>query len=84
MNANMENNSNQSLKLQKPCGSQATSESMYQKMLDHLVLLCSQKGFKEYGWQRAKELEKNPYGFYDGISTDLVKIMKEKNAQTKE
>jgi hypothetical protein len=84
MNANMENNSNQSLKSQKPCGSQETSENMYQKMLDHLVLLCSQKGFKEYGWQRAKELEKNPYGFYEGISADLVKIMKEKNAQTKE
>jgi hypothetical protein len=47
-------------------------------------MLCSQPGFKQYGWERAKELEKNPYGFYAGISTELAKIMKEKNAQTKE
>lgn len=84
MSINVEKEFTQSLKSQKPCGSQATLENMYERMLDHLVLMCSQKGFKEYGWQRAKELEKNPYGFYDGISTDLARIMKEKNAQTKE
>jgi hypothetical protein len=74
----------QSSKSPEPYGSQATLDTQYEKMLNHLVHLCSQKGFKEYGWQRAKELEKNPYGLYQGISTDLAKIMKEKNAQTKE
>jgi hypothetical protein len=53
-------------------------------MLNHLVQLCSQKGFKEYGWQRAKDLEKTQSELFAGLTTDLVKQMKEKNAQTKE
>jgi hypothetical protein len=53
-------------------------------MLNHLVLLCSQKGFKEYGWQRAKDLEKTQSELFAGLTTDLAKQMKEKNAQTKE
>lgn len=57
---------------------------LYQRQLNHLVQLCSQKGFKEYGWARAKELEKNPYDLFKGISTELAKIMKEKNAKTEE
>jgi hypothetical protein len=80
----METESIQSLKSLKPSGSQETWDTLYQRQLNHLVQLCSQKGFKEYGWQRAKELEKNPYGLYKGISTELAKIMKEKNAQTQE
>ena len=84
MSTNMETGSIQSLKSLKPSGSQETWDMLYQRQLNHLVQLCSQKGFKEYGWQRAKELEKNPYGLYKGISTELAKIMKEKNAQTEE
>jgi len=84
MNTNMENEPTQLLKLLKPYGPLATSEQQYTRMLNHLVQLCSQKGFKEYGWARAKELEKSPYGLYTGISTELAKIMKEKNAKTEE
>lgn len=84
MNTNMENESTQSLKSQQLYGPRVTWDTLYQDTLNHLVHLCSQKGFKEYGWARAKELEKNPYGLYTGISTDLAKIMKEKNAQTQE
>jgi len=53
-------------------------------MLNHLVRLCSQKGFKQYGWERAKELEKTQFELFDGLTIDLAKQMKEKNAQTKE
>jgi hypothetical protein len=53
-------------------------------MLSHLVLLCSQKGFKQYGWERAKDLEKNQSELFGGLTIDLAKQMKEKNAQTKE
>ena len=84
MNTNMETGPTQSLKSPRPFGSQGTWATLYQDQLNHLVKLCSQKGFKEYGWQRAKELEKNPYNLFKGISTELAKIMKEKNAKTQE
>jgi hypothetical protein len=48
------------------------------------LLLCSQKGFKQYGWERAKDLEKNQSELFGGLTIDLAKQMKEKNAQTKE
>jgi len=84
MNTNMDSEQPQSLKSQEPSGSQATLDTLYERTLNHLVMLCTQPGFKQYGWERAKELEKNPYGFFKGISTELAKIMKEKNASTKE
>jgi hypothetical protein len=84
MNIKMESESIQSTKSQELCGSQKTLDTLYERTLDHLVMLCTQPGFKQYGWERAKELEKNPYGFFKGISTELAKIMKEKNAPTKE
>ena len=80
----METGSIQSLKSLKPSGSQETWDTLYQRQLNHLVQLCSQKGFKEYGWQRAKELEKTQYELFAGLTTDLAKLMKEKNAKTKE
>ncbi len=80
----MESESIPSTKSPEPCGSLATLDTPYAKTLSHLVLLCSQKGFKMYGWQRAKELDADPSGMYRGISDELAKLMKEKNAKTKE
>ena len=84
MNINSESDPTQSPQSPKPYGPLATSEQQYTKMLNHLVLLCSQKGFKEYGWQRAKDLEKTQSELFAGLTTDLAKLMKEKNAKTKE
>ena len=84
MNTSLESMPIQSQQSPKPFGQLATSEQQYTKMLSHLVLLCSQKGFKLYGWERAKELEKTQSELFGGLTTDLAKQMKEKNAQTKE
>ena len=84
MNTNMESESTQLSKSPKLSGSQATLDMSYQSTLNHLVLLCSQKGSKEYGWARTKELDAHPSGLWRGIANDLVKHMKEKNAQTQE
>jgi hypothetical protein len=84
MNTNMESESTQLLKSPKLSGSQATLDMSYQNTLNHLVLLCSQKGSKEYGWARTKELDAHPSGLWRGIADDLVKHMKETNAKSKE
>lgn len=84
MNTNLESDLTQSPQSPKLYGPLATSEQQYTKMLNHLVLLCSQKGFKQYGWERAKDLEKNQSELFGGLTIDLAKQMKEKNAQTKE
>ena len=80
----MESESTQSTKSQEPSGSLVTSDTLYERTLNHLVLLCSQKAFKQYGWERAKDLEKNQSEIFDGLTIDLANQMKEKNAQTKE
>jgi len=46
--------------------------------------MASTQGWKDHAWHRAKELDANPTGLWRGIANDLVKIMKEKNAKTKE
>jgi hypothetical protein len=84
MNTSLESMPTQSQQSPKPSGQLATSEQQYTRMLNHLVQLCSQKGFKQYGWERAKELERNQFELFDGLTIDLAKQMKEKNAQTKE
>jgi hypothetical protein len=84
MNIRMESKSTPLSKSPKPFGSQATLDTSYQETLNHLVLMCSQKGFKEYGWARTKELDAHLSGLWRGIANDLVKHMKEKNAQTKD
>ena len=83
MNIKMESESTQLLKSPKHFGSQAILEQ-YESILSHLVLLCSQRGSKEYGWARTKELDAHPSGLWRGIANDVVKQMKEKNAQTQE
>jgi hypothetical protein len=84
MNTKMESESTQLLKSPKLCGQQAILDTSYKETLNHLVLLCSQKGFKEYGWGRTKELDAHSSGLWRGIANDLVKKMKETNAQTKD
>ena len=83
MNTKMESEDIQLLKSQKPFGSQATSEE-YEQTLAHLIIMASTQGWKDHAWHRAKELDANPTGLWRGIANDLVKIMKEKNAKTKE
>ena len=80
----MDSESIQSSKSPKPSGLPGTSGMSYQETLNHLVQLCSHRGFKEYGWARTKELDADPSGLWKGIADDVVKIMKEKNAKTEE
>jgi hypothetical protein len=65
----------QSLKSQKPSGSQTISED-YQSTLDHLVKLASTNGWKAHAWHRAKELDNDPTGIWRGMSKDLINRMK--------
>ena len=83
MSTEMESEFTQLLKLPKPSGSQVTSDE-YQQTLTHLVKMASTQGWKDYAWHRAKELDAHTCGFWRGIANDLVKKMKEKNAQTEE
>ena len=83
MNTKTKSESIQLLKSQKPFGSLATL-SEYEQMLSHLVKMASMKGWKDYAWHRAKELDAHASGLWRGIANDLVKQMKEKNAQTQE
>ena len=63
------------------CGRQGMHRELYDFMLNNLVELASNPATKAYAWQKAKDREANPYGFYKGISSDLVRIMKEKANQ---
>ena len=83
MSIEMESESTQLSKLPKPYGSQAILDE-YQQTLTHLVKMASTQGWKDYAWYRAKELDAHACGFWRGIANDLVKKMKEKNAQTEE
>ena len=56
----------------KPYSSQET----YQKNLKHLVLMAKTPGWKEHSWLRAKQLDADPSGLFQGIAKDLVKEMK--------
>jgi len=47
-------------------------------------MMASMKGWKDYAWHQAKELDAHSSGLWRGIANDLVKHMKEKNAQTQE
>ena len=60
---------------------QGMHKDLYDFMLANLVELASHPATKAYAWQKAKDRENNPYGFYKGISSDLVRIMKEKANQ---
>ena len=46
--------------------------------------MASTPGWKDYAWHRTKQLDADTTGLWAGIANDLVKQMKEKNAQTKE
>jgi len=84
MNTSLESMHTQQSQSPKPSGQQEILDTPYTRMLNHLVRLCSQKGFKQYGWERAKELEMTQSELFGGLTTDLAKQMKEKNAQTQE
>lgn len=47
----------------------------YQTHLDHLIRMARIEGWKQYAWERAKELDKTE--LFSGIAQDLVKHMKE-------
>ena len=79
----MESESTPLLKSPRLSGSPEISKE-YQESLTHLIQLASMKGWKDYAWHRAKELDAHPSGLWRGIANDLVKQMKEKNAQTQE
>ena len=59
-----------------------SQETSYRSQLDWLVKLANTKGWKEYTWHRAKEL--NEIQLFKGIKDDLVKIMRSQNDTTKE
>ena len=67
----------QSLQLQKPSGQQAT----YKQTLEHLIWMASLKGAKAYAWDRAKKLEADPTGIWQGITADLTKAINEKSGK---
>jgi hypothetical protein len=50
----------------------------YENKLNHLILMASTNGWKDYAWNRAKQLDAHPSGLWRGISVDLTKHMKEK------
>lgn len=85
MNIEMESESTQSSKSQKPFGSQETWEKHYNKMLEHLIEMALTPGFKAHTWHEVKRLEADPNGFYNGIQEQFLRKVKERqNAQTKE
>ena len=47
----------------------------YETQLAHLIKLASTKGWKEYAWSRAKELESCSTGMWQGIAADLKQAM---------
>jgi hypothetical protein len=59
-----------------------SAETSYRNKLEWLVKLANTKGWKEYTWHRAKEL--NEIQLFTGIKDDLVKIMRLQNDTTKE
>lgn len=58
-----------------------SAETSYQNKLEWLVKLANTKGWKEYTWHRAKELDE--IQLFRGIKDDLVKIMRSQNENTK-
>jgi hypothetical protein len=56
-------------------------KELYDFMLSNLVELASNPATKAYAWQKAKDREANPYGFFKGITEDLIQIMKQKAAK---
>ena len=58
-----------------------SAETSYRNKLEWLVKLANTKGWKEYTWHRAKEL--NEIQLFRGIKDDLVKIMRSQNENTK-
>mgnify|MGYP003340135053 FL=1 len=57
---------------------QGMHKELYDFMLENLVELASHPATKAYAWQKAKDREANPYGFFKGITEDLIQIMKQK------
>ena len=49
--------------------------TVYDKALAHLIKLASTKGWKEYAWSRAKELERCETGMWNGIAQELKERM---------
>ena len=60
---------------------QGMHKELYDFMLENLVELASHPATKAYAWQKAKDREANPYGFFKGITEDLIQIMKQKAAK---
>ena len=52
----------------------------YEKQLDHLIRLASNKATKEHSWYRAKELDQCETGMWAGIAEDLKRHMLAKQA----
>lgn len=44
------------------------------KMFAHYLMLCKEQGWKDYAWQRVKELDKEPV--YAGIKEYIMEQMK--------
>jgi len=45
-----------------------------QRIFDHYLMLCKEPGWKDYAWQRVKELDKEPV--YAGIKDYIMEQMK--------
>lgn len=48
----------------------------YETDLLHLVRMASIPGFKDHAWRRAKQLDADPSGLWDGIAQALTDEMK--------
>jgi hypothetical protein len=44
-----------------------------QRIFDHYLMLCKEPGWKDYAWQRVKELDKEPV--YAGIKDYIMEQM---------
>jgi hypothetical protein len=52
----------------------------YETQLNHLIAMARLPGFKDQAWLRAQELDEEP--LFNGIKDDLIKRMKEINANS--
>lgn len=47
-------------------------DDVFQNQLRHLSILAQQPGFKAHAWHRAKELEADPSGLWQGLAQALT------------
>lgn len=57
------------------------SQEIYQQNLNHLVRMAKIPGFKNHAWLRAKELDAESSGLFQGIAQALIEEMKCLNQQ---